>query len=82
MLTPALKTAKIPFDKFPHQACANSEAMQRIAAPMVGGRVSATLLTLIVIPAFYGWVLEYRLKQSGQFTHLICRFCRLPSLPS
>jgi len=43
--------------------------MQRIAAPMVGGMVYATLLTLIVIPAFYGWVLEYRLKQSGQFTH-------------
>jgi copper/silver efflux system protein len=46
-----------------------SEVMQRIAAPMVGGMVSATLLTLIVIPAIYGWVLEHRLKQSGQFTH-------------
>ena len=45
-----------------------SEVMQRIAAPMVGGMVSATLLTLIVIPAIYGWVLEHRLKQSGQFT--------------
>ena len=32
--------------------------MQRIAAPMVGGRVSATLLTLIVIPALYSWVLS------------------------
>jgi Cu(I)/Ag(I) efflux system membrane protein CusA/SilA len=46
-----------------------SEVMQRIAAPMVGGMVSATLLTLIVIPAIYGWVLEHRLKTSGQFTH-------------
>ncbi len=46
-----------------------SEVMKRIAAPMVGGMVSATLLTLIVIPALYGWVLEHRLKQSGQFTH-------------
>jgi len=45
-----------------------SEVMQRIAAPMVGGMVSATLLTLIVIPAIYGWVLEHRLKQSGQLT--------------
>jgi Cu(I)/Ag(I) efflux system membrane protein CusA/SilA len=45
-----------------------SEVMQRIAAPMVGGMVSATLLTLIVIPAIYGWVLEHRLKQSDQFT--------------
>jgi len=33
-----------------------SEVMRRIAAPMVGGMVSATVLTLIVIPAlFYLW---------------------------
>ena len=33
-----------------------SEVMQRIAAPMVGGMASATLLTLVVIPAaFYLW---------------------------
>ncbi|MDH5240189.1 MAG: CusA/CzcA family heavy metal efflux RND transporter [Gammaproteobacteria bacterium] len=30
-----------------------SEVMQRIAAPMVGGLISATLLTLVVIPALY-----------------------------
>jgi len=30
-----------------------SEVMRRIATPMVGGMVSATLLTLIVIPAVY-----------------------------
>jgi len=30
-----------------------SEVMRRIAAPMVGGMVSATLLTLAVIPALY-----------------------------
>jgi Cu(I)/Ag(I) efflux system membrane protein CusA/SilA len=30
-----------------------SEVMRRIAAPMVGGMVTATLLTLIVIPAVY-----------------------------
>jgi len=30
-----------------------SEVMRRIAAPMVGGMISATLLTLIVIPAVY-----------------------------
>jgi len=30
-----------------------SEVMQRIAAPMVGGMVSATVLTLLVIPAIY-----------------------------
>ncbi len=46
-----------------------SEVMQRIAAPMVGGMVSATLLTLIVIPALYTMVLQHRLKKSGQLTH-------------
>ena len=44
-----------------------SEVMQRIAAPMVGGIVSATLLTLVVIPAVYliwqGWVIR---QQSSQ----------------
>ena len=30
-----------------------SEVMRRIAAPMVGGMVSATILTLIVIPALF-----------------------------
>ncbi|MBY0334289.1 MAG: CusA/CzcA family heavy metal efflux RND transporter [Acetobacteraceae bacterium] len=31
-----------------------SEVMRRIAMPMVGGMVSSTLLTLLVIPAVYG----------------------------
>ena len=30
-----------------------SEVMRRIAAPMVGGMVSATMLTLVVIPAVF-----------------------------
>ena len=33
-----------------------SEIMQRIAVPMIGGMVSSTLLTLIVIPAIYALV--------------------------
>ncbi|MDE1900999.1 MAG: efflux RND transporter permease subunit [Alphaproteobacteria bacterium] len=33
-----------------------SEVMQRIAVPMLGGMVSSTLLTLIVIPAVYALV--------------------------
>jgi len=37
-----------------------SEVMRRIAAPMVGGMVSATILTLIVIPALF---LFWREKQ-------------------
>ncbi len=32
---------------------AGSDVMKRIAAPMVGGMVSSTLLTLIVIPVIY-----------------------------
>ncbi|MBX5132667.1 efflux RND transporter permease subunit [Rhizobium lentis] len=38
-----------------------SEIMQRIAVPMIGGMVSSTLLTLIVIPAVYGMVKGWRL---------------------
>jgi len=34
---------------------AGSEVMRRIAAPMVGGMVSSTLLTLIVIPPSMRW---------------------------
>jgi len=30
-----------------------ADVMKRIAAPMVGGMVTSTLLTLIVIPAIY-----------------------------
>lgn len=33
-----------------------AEIMQRIAVPMIGGMVSSTLLTLIVIPAIYALV--------------------------
>ncbi|MEZ5575625.1 MAG: efflux RND transporter permease subunit [Candidatus Competibacteraceae bacterium] len=36
-----------------HGTGTGSEVMRRIAAPMVGGIVSATLLTLVVIPAVY-----------------------------
>jgi Cu(I)/Ag(I) efflux system membrane protein CusA/SilA len=30
-----------------------ADVMKRIAAPMVGGMVTATVLTLVVIPAIY-----------------------------
>jgi Cu(I)/Ag(I) efflux system membrane protein CusA/SilA len=33
-----------------------AEVMQRIAGPMIGGMVSSTLLTLIVIPSIYAVV--------------------------
>ena len=38
-----------------------SEIMQRIAVPMIGGMISSTLLTLIVIPAVYGLIKGWRL---------------------
>src|SRR4029077_3135307 len=33
-----------------------SEVMQRIAVPMIGGMISSTVLTLVVIPAIYALV--------------------------
>ncbi|NLS04826.1 efflux RND transporter permease subunit [Rhizobium sp. P32RR-XVIII] len=42
-----------------------SEIMQRIAVPMIGGMVSSTLLTLIVIPAVYGRVKGWRLPAAS-----------------
>ncbi|MBB1093608.1 efflux RND transporter permease subunit [Rhodopseudomonas palustris] len=44
---------------------AGSEIMQRIAVPMIGGMVSSTLLTLIVIPAIYGLIKGFRLPKQG-----------------
>jgi len=43
-----------------------SEIMQRIAVPMIGGMISSTLLTLIVIPAIYGLVIGAALEKSFQ----------------
>ena len=40
-----------------------SEVMRRIAAPMVGGMVSSTLLTLIVIPALYALCKQYSINK-------------------
>jgi Cu(I)/Ag(I) efflux system membrane protein CusA/SilA len=42
-----------------------SEVMSRIAAPMVGGMISSTLLTLCVIPAIYGLVKQYGLGKDS-----------------
>ena len=40
-----------------------SEVMQRIAVPMIGGMISSTLLTLVVIPAIYGMVKGWNLPE-------------------
>jgi Cu(I)/Ag(I) efflux system membrane protein CusA/SilA len=43
-----------------------SQVMKRIAAPMVGGMVSATILTLIVVPAIYGLWKGWRLPGDSE----------------
>lgn len=46
-----------------------ADVMKRIAAPMVGGMVSSTILTLVVIPAIYSlwkeWELEWQMRRAG-----------------
>jgi len=45
---------------------AGSQVMKRIATPMVGGMVSSTILTLIVIPAIYLVVKGFRLPKEEE----------------
>ena len=40
-----------------------SEVMSRIAAPMVGGMISSTILTLAVIPAIYALAKQWDLNR-------------------
>jgi len=42
-----------------------ASVMKRIAAPMIGGMVSSTLLTLIVVPAIWSLVRERGLAAGG-----------------
>jgi Cu(I)/Ag(I) efflux system membrane protein CusA/SilA len=42
-----------------------SEVMQRIAVPMIGGMISSTILTLIVIPAVYAAIKGWGLRRSS-----------------
>jgi Cu(I)/Ag(I) efflux system membrane protein CusA/SilA len=44
-----------------------SEVMQRIAVPMIGGMISSTVLTLVVIPAVYAWIKGRGLARSSVF---------------
>ena len=41
-----------------------SAVMQRIAAPMVGGMVTTTLLCLLVLPVIYGWILQWQERRA------------------
>ncbi len=42
-----------------------SEVMQRIAAPMVGGMLTTTLLSLVVLPVIYGLILQWQERRRG-----------------
>ena len=44
---------------------AGASVMRRIAAPMVGGMISSTILTLLVIPAIYSLWKEWELRQES-----------------
>jgi copper/silver efflux system protein len=41
-----------------------ASTMKRIAAPMVGGMVSSTILTLLVIPAVYSLLREWQIRRA------------------
>ena len=43
-----------------------SEVMQRIAAPMVGGMITAPLLSMLVIPAAYLLIRRRKLEMSAE----------------
>lgn len=45
-----------------------SEVMQRIAVPMIGGMVSSTLLTLVVIPAIYAVAKGWQMNRGNEST--------------
>jgi len=40
-----------------------SDVMQRIAAPMIGGMLTTTLLCLLVLPMLYGFIVAWRERQ-------------------
>jgi Cu(I)/Ag(I) efflux system membrane protein CusA/SilA len=42
-----------------------SEVMQRIAAPMVGGMITAPLLSMLVVPAAYLLLRRTRLRENA-----------------
>jgi Cu(I)/Ag(I) efflux system membrane protein CusA/SilA len=58
-----------------------ASVMKRIAAPMVGGMVSCTLLTLVVIPAVYSLWQEARLRRLSAEAATRGAPLELPPLP-
>ncbi|MBR8142726.1 efflux RND transporter permease subunit [Burkholderia multivorans] len=60
---------------------AGSEVMQRIAAPMVGGMVTAPLLSMFVIPAAWFLLQRRRVKQGSatRFPHAVPSGTKVPA---
>ncbi|KUZ99793.1 cation transporter [Burkholderia ubonensis] len=63
---------------------AGSEVMQRIAAPMVGGMVTAPLLSMFVIPAAWFLLQRRRARQAGavHFPHAVPSGTNVPVNPT
>ena len=61
------------YSKASRSSGTGADVMKRIAAPMIGGMVSSTILTLLVIPTLYafwrGWSLSYRKDESSHSMH-------------
>jgi Cu(I)/Ag(I) efflux system membrane protein CusA/SilA len=44
---------------------AGADVMKRIAAPMIGGMITSTVLTLAVIPAIYGLWKQWQMRKNS-----------------
>jgi Cu(I)/Ag(I) efflux system membrane protein CusA/SilA len=55
-----------------------ADVMKRIAAPMVGGMVSSTILTLVVIPAIYSVWKQWEVERKTSMTPAPARDGRAP----
>ena len=59
---------------------AGSEVMQRIAAPMVGGMITAPILSMFVIPAAWFLLQRRHLRKHARFPHAIRSGTKVPSV--
>lgn len=42
-----------------------SAVMKRLAAPMIGGLITSTVLTLFILPLIYEWIYNYKIKNES-----------------
>ncbi|MDR5855729.1 efflux RND transporter permease subunit [Caballeronia sp. LZ062] len=59
---------------------AGSEVMQRIAAPMVGGMVTAPILSMFVIPAAWFLLQRRHLRKHARFPYAVPSCTKVPSV--